>query len=696
MGTIHIKEFTGGLDTRRLRETTPGGVLIKAIDGHVTRGGEFEKRAAFVPVYDLPDGLTQGLALDKDYLVVFGTADSVTVPSGVRYQKVVHPDGADIVRLLSFDTFSGKTYAVLEFDDGSIHHFYDGVIVANWFDGRGRASFTVVSGADYPAVTAVGSFTITGGTLFVDNKITNVTVGGTSLLAAPVAHTGANDTTATAVAAAIAAASGSTGYTASSSGSQVMISATTAGAAPNGRTVVPVVAGDVTVGGVTNMAGGADATSSKVTDIQVNGVSVIAAPVEWQGSLEATAALIAETIADDTSVPDYTATSDGATVNIVAEDPGAAANGRIVNISVADGMVVTPTTTAIAKGADSSTGYRPGTFVKTIRSKMYAVADGLLHYSGVANPIGWTTDSTGAGFDDLSTENAGADRLVSLARYQSMLAVFAPSVVVIWYIDPDPANNTISQILDNTGTGYPLSVTQFGDADVFYLDVSGLRSLRARDSSNAAATTDLGVPVDDAIVAKLATMSAAEKARITGLINPQDKRFWLIMNDEVFVFSFYQNAKVSAWTTYSLSTRSGAAHTTFEADNAVVFKGQVFVRSGDTIYAYGGEDGTTYDDTQAEAWLPLLDANMPTATKPWTGVDAAVRGTWQISAAMEPTDEAASDVVANVYATTYNIARVPLHNISTHIGLRFKSSGPGPAVLSAAVIHYASNEGEDE
>ena len=40
MGTIWVKEFTGGLDTRRLPVTTTAGVLIKANNGHINRGGE--------------------------------------------------------------------------------------------------------------------------------------------------------------------------------------------------------------------------------------------------------------------------------------------------------------------------------------------------------------------------------------------------------------------------------------------------------------------------------------------------------------------------------------------------------------------------------------------------------------------------------------------------------------------------------
>ena len=90
MGVIWVKEFTGGLDTRRLPETTPAGVMIRAKDGHVTRGGEFEKRAAFVPTFSLPAG-TIGLAHTRTGLVVFGHAASPTMPSGVAYQRRLDP-----------------------------------------------------------------------------------------------------------------------------------------------------------------------------------------------------------------------------------------------------------------------------------------------------------------------------------------------------------------------------------------------------------------------------------------------------------------------------------------------------------------------------------------------------------------------------------------------------------------------------
>jgi hypothetical protein len=274
--------------------------------------------------------------------------------------------------------------------------------------------------------------------------------------------------------------------------------------------------------------------------------------------------------------------------------------------------------------------------------------------------------------------------------------VFAPEVVQVWYIDPDPELNRQSQVLNNTGTSAPRSVTQFGDDDIFYLDASGLRSLRARDSSNAASTTDIGVPIDALLTAKMWALTETQRNAAVGLINPIDKRFWLVLHDEVFVFSFYGNAKVSAWTTYNLTAFVDGDETPFTADGALTYRDRVYLRSGDAVYVYGGISGElVYDETQADAWLPFLDANVPTTKKRWTGVDVAVSGEWQISAAMEPTLPEYSEVIANVDETTYSMARVTMAHASTHLGLRCRSIGEGPAVLSAAVIHYEGDADED-
>lgn len=912
MGTIWVREFVGGLDTRRMPETASGGVLIKANNGHVTRGGEFEQRAAFVPTYALPAG-TVGMFYTRAGLVVFGSAAAPILPTGVAYQRLQNPDPSKpLVRVLSADLYKGKIYAVGEFSDGTVNHYYDGVLVSDWYDGRARSVFQVVAGSVSPAVAATGTFEITGGTLGGGNQITNVTINGVSIIAAPVAHTGSNITTATAVAAAINSHASTPDYTATASGVTVTVIAD-AGAAPNGKSILRTVGGDATTGNATNMAGGANATASRLADLTVNGVSIISAPVLWATSAEAMAAAIAAAITAYASSPEYTATATGDTVNIVAADAGVGPNGFSVVATPDLGLTLTPTVATlegggtfggdyatgsftltaggagatylprvngviltvgaigwagslaatataiaaainahssvpdytatadgakvtvrtatrtgavngvdvvvsltgtasitmpgalascsftVASGASGATvlpkiasvnltaapvawatsaavtaaniasainsaattpdytataagnvvtvtavlptstlngllptfvttgtisvtgatamaggvtpastvvpmaggadddSFTPGTFVTTIGSKVYSVAGPVLHFSGVAAPTKWTTDNVGAGFIDMSSESSGSENLVAVARYQNLAAVFAERIVQIWYVDPDPIQNKQAQVLNNTGTASPRSITPFGDTDLFYLDESGLRSLRARDSSNAASTTDIGVPVDDTITAKLKTLTEDERRQIIGLIEPSAGRFWLILKDQIFVFSFFTGAKVSAWSTYDTAHFVDGASASFNVTEAVAYNRRVYLRAGDTIFCYGGTgDVPVHDDTVAEAWLPYLDAGEPSRKKAFQSIDVALRGEWTVGAAMDPTDETTEDTVAIVDETTYGAGgKIPFVHQATHVSLRFRSAGTGPHKLGACVIHYEGNDDKD-
>lgn len=573
MGKIWVKDFTGGLDARRLSSTTPPGVLLVGSDGHINSGAEFEKRAAFISAYALPSG-TVGLAADASGLIVFGSDADPGVPAGVTHQQLVKAS-LTLVDVPSYDLYADKVYAVAEFDDGTIVHFYDATEVTDWYDGRARASFTV-TGA-------------TGGTI----------------------------------------------------------------------------------------------------DIKVNGVDITSAPVAWTTTNEATAAAIAADINSYSSSPEYTATSVGAKVNIIASTAGSASNGFAVTTVLATGFTVSPSSGIVLAGGADSAAFVPGEFVKTVDSKMYAVSGAVMHFSGIDQPTQWTTDVTGAGFQDVSKKTSGAEELLALANYQGFVAAFAGRTIVIFFVDPDPNLVSVRQTLKATGTVSPLSVTEFGDTDVFYLSLSGLRSLRARDSSNSASTTDLGVPVDTLIKVKLAAMSEDERKTIVGLINPVDGRFWLCFPDgEIFVFSFYSNSKISAWTTYN---------TGFTIDKAVVFGQRVYLRSDDTIYVYGGLDdgnGLQYDSTVAKAYLPFFNADKPTEKKNWRGIDVAASGTWAVYCAQKPSESTTRELVSTVTDVTFDDDRVPFEAECTHVSPQFESRGDGEAILSSVVLHY--DDGEDE
>ena len=467
MGSVWVKEFVGGVDARRLPETTPGGALILGRDGHITRGGEFEQRAAFVKFAELPAG-TKGLSATATSLYVFGEAVAPAMPAGVLYQRLQPPAAETMTELLSYTLFKGKIFASARFSTGLAYNFYDGVRVTDW-----------------PA--------------------------------SPFA-----------------------------------------------------------------------------------------------------------------------------------------------------------------------------TFVRTVAAKVYGVSGPNLHFSAVADATKFNS-GTGFGFIDMSTQATGSEELTSIAQYQNFIAVFAGRTIQLEFVDPDPSLNRLVQTLNNTGTIAPRSVTQFGDNDVFYLDSSGIRSLRARESINVAFTSDMGNPIDDLIVDKLIGMSEADRTKAIGIIEPRDGRLWLSLQDEIFVFSYFTASKISAWTTY----RPG-----FVVDDMVVFKRKVYLRSGDTIYVYGGLDEQfTYEGVEAEAWLPYLDANEPARQKKFTGVDVSARGTWEVRAAYDPMNLSASDKVAIVTETTFNHHRVPMNGESTHLSVRFRSIAPAdtttPAKLGSVVLHHDLDNDED-
>lgn len=477
MATTWIRELTGGLDTRKLPETSAGGTLIRARDGHITRGGEFEQRADFVKVYDLPAGLTKGLASSPEGLVVFGhQAEPTGVPAGVTYQRLQHPQAEALADVKVTTLFKGKVQALGEFADDKTYIFFDGTRV------------------------------------------------------------------------------------------------------------------------------------------------------------------------DDTNAP-----------------PNLADSGN------------------------------PEALL-TQTEKMYVGAGPNLFYSGVAVSTDFGDGvAAGAGFEDMSTHAEGSERIIALAPYDSLAAVFARRVIQIWSLDPDPDVNRRVQTLLNTGAIATRSVTQFGDGDVFYLDRSGVRSLRSRDSSNSANTTDVGSAIDTLINDLIEEITEAQAANAIGLIEPRDGRFWMILGQSIFVFSYFTASQVSAWTEY----RPG-----FSISHAVVYNDRVWVRSGDSVYVYGGTGETfSYSDNVGEAWLPYLDGDDPTRAKHLEGIDAAVRGTWQIDVAMDPNNEAASDPVARIDKTTFGGERINYEADFNHASLRFRAIAPlsatKPAKLASAVLHYQSDAEED-
>ena len=156
MPALELKDFHGGLDTRKNKLSAPEGTLVALTNGHITAGGDIEKRRAFVKQENptgsgpsFPAGITFGMQEVASGIVVFGSTalTGYQLPIPFIYQQLQHPAVYPIA-YTSYDptkhamtawvyscTFGGKAFAVATFADGYSFAYYNGLIINDYIAG---------------------------------------------------------------------------------------------------------------------------------------------------------------------------------------------------------------------------------------------------------------------------------------------------------------------------------------------------------------------------------------------------------------------------------------------------------------------------------------------------------------------------------------------------------------------------------
>ena len=744
-------------------------------------------------------GVTFNLHAQGGNLFTFGGfAEPGGMPSAITYQRLAHktdPGGTQISKILDTENFDGKIYAIAEYTDGAIYHFYDGARVTSWdniastvstndlvasalktkidldpdFDATvstntvtvtaavagtgftiaataqnfGSINDQVVTLAEVTAndaggseVLATGTATVTGGTPNTASEgsvdltgggtgsVDGILVNGVEIMSGAESFDTNLTVTATAVAANITANTSAPDYNATAVGTLITITALqSAGADPNSFTVVSsattITTTDVNMGTVTT------GVTNALTSLKVDGVEILTGRVNYapEGSNTETAEDIEADIDAATSSPDYDGSNIGGVITITAKaGTGAGPNSFVVQKTVAGDMTVGATN--MAGGAASSSAAKQqwtaaitGTFesadiftitldgkdfvvqggstgtgktVLTWKQKLYSTVASLLAFSGLNTPHEWEPPAIGAGNINFSTQDSGSETLEGTGIFQGNIAVFADSVIQIEFVDVDETANTLLHTVRNVGTRSHRSVVQFGNNDLFFLDEnSGVRSLRARDSSMSPETDDVGTPLDDHILAHMDTLTDAQITDAIGLIG-LDGRYWLSLDQRIYVFTFFKNSKISAWSFYDPEIGS--------IDAMVRIKKDIYVRSDNSVYLFGGSAGETYpdaDETLCTVELPFMDLDKAAHMKTLEGFDMAALNVWDITVQIDPDNDAVESTEFTVSNTTYTDDAVGgLSLRSSHFAPKLICSAAGLAELYNLVIHYQLDEAE--
>lgn len=700
MAYLVIQDFKIGMDRRKSRITGQPGALWVGRNGHISRGGDFETRKKFVAAYALPSGTTKGMAVVAGQLFVFGaSATPGTIPAGVNYQRLAHPSSgsAVITEIKSVTSFSGKLYVIALFNDGNTYHYYDGTRVTAW------DSIAASVSSNNAVATALAS-RIDAETAFVASAVGAVAT----------------------ISAAVAGVPFTISQSTINGGSNPNQTITLAETQANRAAVVEQLAtATLTVTGGTNNPG-----VNRITGITINGVQALGANINWATSNSATATAIANQINTYASTPEYTAAAVGATVTITAAaGSGNAPNGFVVtptnggdmttsNSNMANGISAVSalqqiwtatvggtfetadTFTVTLNGIDftvSGAAAGTGTMALTYQQKVYSVTNSLLYFSALSSPAS-PGSGIGGGFINMANQNEGNELLVTIQEYQGKLAIFSRNSIRIWQMDVDPALNAFQQTVQNSGALSSRSVIPYGNIDVFYLNDSGVRSLRARDASNSPAVNDVGVAIDPFLREYLNTLSDTQIQRAVAIIEPIDSRYWLAVSNRIFVFSYFPGSKINAWTYYDLTPELGSNDIT----EVVKVNNQVFLRAADTIYAYGGLAGTTYPtdaDVDAGAYAelatPYLSAGTPATWKATNGFDIGVEGTWSANLLVDPADDSVEVPMGVFNKPTFAQPKMATSATPTPMfGMRLRTTKGGLSKISMLAVHYKAEQAQ--
>lgn len=674
MPAITITDFKVGMSRAGSITALPAGTCWTIKNAHIDRSGRIERTKRWVSYATLPAG-THGLWASKRQLVTFGGGpEPGGMPPTVRYQRLQHPADHEMTEVLSCTDFGGSIYAIARYADGSVFHFYNGARVTDWDSVSSTATFgtlttslaariedtsglrAVAIGQDVDIIGNPGeAFSVSAGTTNITGVgdqaatitllqaaqsavaqksavasivvggggiggVASIVVSGAPILDNPVAWRGSAAATAVEIAAQINLSHA--GYAADATGNNVLVHAPIAdGATANGRTMVVATTGALSVSGVATFAGGINDMEAipQITRVTLSGT--FEAPEAWWVTV--------------------------------------------------DGI------TAIVTGTASVAG----TFVATHNDKVYAIAGPLVRFSAIGDPTHWTS-GTGSGLLEVAKAADGIDLLEGISPYQQDLAFFSEAAIQVYSIAADPLSNQSLYSIRNPRAIGPRAIKQIGNIDTLFLSRGGVRSIRARQATDAPVVQDVGSAVDPFLVEHMRGVSRGVLARAVSVVEPIDGRYLLAVGDRIFAFSYFPAGKISAWSYYEPG---------FTVDEFAVIESGLFARAGDTVYLYGGRSGEEYPlegVTPVEVRLPFTNGGNPSRDKTVVAIEGLLDGEWTVRAYMDPNDPTAVSSDVTIAGTTYPGSPARLSTTSTHVSLLLECRSAGKAGIHELTLGF--------
>lgn len=303
------------------------------------------------------------------------------------------------------------------------------------------------------------------------------------------------------------------------------------------------------------------------------------------------------------------------------------------------------------------------------QSKIYAKGTEVVRFCATNAPRDWTSVSD-AGFLATGIQAQGSTDVTALGQFsRTKMVVFTIDGIQVWNVDPNPALNSLDNIIPNIGTRYAKSPLGFS-GDIFFLSESGFRSLTVSQLTDNFNDVDIGSSIDSLIKDSILVNDDPQSIFYSGL-----GQFWSINKTDIWVYSFSRTSKLSAWSRFNINVI---------ADSHAVLNGELYIRNGNDVFIVDrkvfSDDGMVPTVTVE---FPFLDFKAPGVLKQLFAVDSIGAG--------NATLQLKYLIMVNNVPTEFITSPVPIILGNTTI--------PGPltpielcATAVAPVIKHAANE----
>jgi hypothetical protein len=313
-------------------------------------------------------------------------------------------------------------------------------------------------------------------------------------------------------------------------------------------------------------------------------------------------------------------------------------------------------------------------------SKIFAPGAGtqndVLRYCATNDARDWSTQDD-AGFLPIGQHASVSPEVMVLGEYRGRLVVLTGSSMQRWTTDPDPAEMSLFDNIEGIGTTYADGLASVS-GDLFFLTPRGVRTLAIAAGATNLEAGDVGTPIDELVMAKLAGPDAP-----LAFYYPGRGQFWLAFANEVFVYSQSKLGKVGAWSRYIFPTG-------YDILAATLMDTQLHLRIGNASYIVD-DSALTDNGEEFEGVIhwPYLDLDQPGATKMLEAVDVVGYGECTVSIGYDQLD--ASDATYTtpfaVGSDTLTGGRVPLGVAAPSMAVKVVYAGGQEWQLNAVALY---------